>query len=277
MMCKVALLRRLAPGCREQFEQVLPGLKTSDLQVTHGGSDRGMAHQRLNGAQVKAGFEQVRGKAVAQRVDAVTAGDPSLAFGLVVDLLRPTDSQLALRISSAGEQPGGGPVEFPVQTEFFEQSGRKQGVTILGAFCLLDADHLATAIDVCGLQIDDLADAQTGGVSGHQQDPVLGRPSTRKEPLEFLTAEQDWERLWFLARRQRQTNLLPTDDLKIEKAKSGDDNIAGAPGECPLDCQMEEIGFDLFKVELVRRSVVIVGERSDSSQVGLLSSRREAA
>jgi hypothetical protein len=79
-----------------------------------------MAHERLNGAQVKAGFEQMRGKAVAQRVDAVTAGDPSLAFGLVVDLLRPTDSQLALGISAAGKQPGGGPVEFPLETEFLE-------------------------------------------------------------------------------------------------------------------------------------------------------------
>src|SRR6267143_561453 len=106
MMCKVGLLRRLAPGCREQFEQVLPGLKTSDLQVTHGGTDCGMAHERLNGAQVKACFEQMRGKAVTQCVDAVTVGDPSPAFGLVVDLLRPADVELALGISRAGKQPG---------------------------------------------------------------------------------------------------------------------------------------------------------------------------
>jgi len=92
-----------------------------------------MAHERLNGAQVKAGFEQVRGKAVAQRVDAVTAGNTSPAFGLVVDLLRPADVELAVGISSAGEKPGRRPVEFPIEPEFFKQAGRKQGVTILGA------------------------------------------------------------------------------------------------------------------------------------------------
>ena len=42
------------------------------LQVTHGGEDRGMAHQHLDGAQVKTGFQEMRGEAVAQRVNAET-------------------------------------------------------------------------------------------------------------------------------------------------------------------------------------------------------------
>src|SRR5437870_1974674 len=95
-------------------------LKTSDLQVTHCGGERGMAHERLNGAQVKAGFQQMRGKAVSQRVNAVAAGDTRPAFGFVVDPLRLADMHLALGISAAGEEPGGRPVEFPVEPEFFE-------------------------------------------------------------------------------------------------------------------------------------------------------------
>src|SRR6266436_4584970 len=114
------LLRWLALWNRQEVEQVLPGLKTSDLQVTHRGRDRAMAHQRLDSAQVKTGLQQVRGKAVPQCVNAVTAGDTCAEFGLVVDLLCPAAVHLSLGICAAGKQPGGGPVEFPVETEFFE-------------------------------------------------------------------------------------------------------------------------------------------------------------
>src|SRR5213075_931933 len=119
-MVRSSLLRRLTLWNRQQVQQVFPGLKTSDLQVTHGGSDRSMTHQRLDSAHVKTGFQQVRGKAMSQRVNAVTAGDARPAFGFVIDPLRLADMHLALGISTAGEEPGGGMAELPVETKFIE-------------------------------------------------------------------------------------------------------------------------------------------------------------
>ena len=45
------------------------------MQIAHGGRDVAVAQQALNGGQVHAGFEQMGGKAVAQRVNAAFTGD----------------------------------------------------------------------------------------------------------------------------------------------------------------------------------------------------------
>jgi hypothetical protein len=44
-----------------------------------------VAHQDLDGAQIDAGFQQVRGEAVAQHMDAAALADAGPSLGLVVD------------------------------------------------------------------------------------------------------------------------------------------------------------------------------------------------
>lgn len=63
--------------------QVLPG----DLQVTRGGIDGPVPEQELNGPDVYAGFEEMRGKAVPERMDALAVYDPRSPLGVIVDLL----------------------------------------------------------------------------------------------------------------------------------------------------------------------------------------------
>lgn len=106
---------------------------------------------------------------------------------------------------------------------------------------------------------------------------MLGGEAQAKRRSNSWRLWRTGQRLWFLSRRERKTDLLPTEDFTVEEAEGGDGNVAGAPGESALDSQVEEISFNPFEVELVRRSVVIVGQSGDSGQVRLLSSGREAA
>jgi hypothetical protein len=66
--------------------EVLP----PNLQVAHGGEDGGVAHQHLDGWQVHSRFQQVSGKAVAQRVDAQALLEAGSLFGCLIDLLGDT-------------------------------------------------------------------------------------------------------------------------------------------------------------------------------------------
>ena len=74
----------------EQVQRTLGRVQglAGQVQVPGGGSDGGMAHQDLDGAQIDAGLEQVGGEAMAQHVDAAALADTGLGFGLIEDLAR---------------------------------------------------------------------------------------------------------------------------------------------------------------------------------------------
>ena len=67
--------------------EVLPG----DVQIPGRRIDGPVAEQKLDSAQIHPGFQQMCGKAMAQRMDACAVGDPSDPLGVGVDLLRSGD------------------------------------------------------------------------------------------------------------------------------------------------------------------------------------------
>jgi hypothetical protein len=76
-----------------------------EMEVAGGGGEMAMAEQMLDRLQVTAGFEEVGGDGVAQRVDAALLADARPEFGQGVELLNDGDVD-GVRAEAIGEQPG---------------------------------------------------------------------------------------------------------------------------------------------------------------------------
>ena len=126
------------------------------MQIDGGLFQIAVAQQDLNGAEIGAGFEQVSGEAVTQRVgmnlflDAGSlggfpAGVPD-GFGV--------DGLITAMVAVAGKQPGAGfsPQPMPMCTQFIEQLGTEHDITIPASLAALDVNHHALAVDVADLQ-----------------------------------------------------------------------------------------------------------------------------
>src|SRR5437660_4854982 len=117
-----------------------------------------MPEQHLSGAQVGTGFEQMRGKAVAQRVGMnVPVFKPSALCGV------PTGSPQDLggdRItcgmpSVAGKQPVRWlvPEPAPIDTQRIEQLRAEHDIAVLATFAAPDMDDHPLAVDIADLQV----------------------------------------------------------------------------------------------------------------------------
>src|SRR5260370_31889912 len=111
-----------------------------------------MPQQHLDGAQICAGFEEMRGKAMAQRVrmHAVReTGPPGSLFTGMVDHLG-SDGAITGMTALARKQPFAGfssqPV--PVLPEFVEQLGAEQHIAVFAAFTALHVNHHSLTVAV---------------------------------------------------------------------------------------------------------------------------------
>src|SRR5450432_3125818 len=91
----------------------------------------------------------------------------------------------------AGKEPQIRLIAFPVSAENVQQSWTEEGVTILGALALFDADEHAFAVDIGDFERDCFLDAQTCAVASHQNGAVLDAGDLLKEVLDLGAAEDD--------------------------------------------------------------------------------------
>src|SRR5713226_3253303 len=163
------------------------------MQIDGGLFEITMPQQHLDGAQIRARFEQMRGKAVAQRVrmHAVReAGPPRSSFTGMVDHLG-SDGAIAGMTMLARKQPYAGfsPQPVPVSPEFVEQLWAEQHIAVFAAFAALDVNHHALTVDVAHFQTREFGTPESGGVERHQQSAMQGRASRIDESRHFFLAE----------------------------------------------------------------------------------------
>src|SRR4030095_7632618 len=96
-------------------------------------------------------LQKMGGKAGAQRMNASAFFNPRSSLGLVEDMPGFISAQWAV-LSSVGEKPNRRPVAFPILAQLHKQLLRQDGITVLAALALLDADSHARSIDVCDLE-----------------------------------------------------------------------------------------------------------------------------
>jgi hypothetical protein len=91
-------------------------------------------------------------------MDPFAGGDPRDPLGVGGDLLRGGDGQ-GLGAVVSRKEPRRGAVERPGGAQFGQQTGRQQGVAVLTAFALIDAEQHAVTCDVAAAQAHDFPNA----------------------------------------------------------------------------------------------------------------------
>ena len=148
------------------------------MEVEGGLFQIAMTQQDLNGAQIRAGFEQMRGETVAQRVRMDCFLDAGPLGGIAdrrarrpwcdgpitgVRYLPGNSHRLGLRRNRR-----------QCCTEFFEQHRTEHYVAISATFAALDVNHHSLAVDVADFQARQFGTPQSGGVERHQQSAMEG-------------------------------------------------------------------------------------------------------
>ena len=118
-------------------------------------------------------FEEMGGKAMAQRLEACAVLEVGRLLGVGGDPLRGPDGHRCGGVSTR-KQPAWRPVQPPRGSQCGQQARRKERGALLTPLALSDAHQHAVTCEVRQLQMDDLTDPQASGVGGHEQGAVLG-------------------------------------------------------------------------------------------------------
>src|SRR5260370_39849385 len=153
-----------------------------------------MSQQHLNGSQVGTGFEQMRGKAVAQSVGMDTLVLKTGTFGGLLTGVPENlggDRMTRRMPSVAGEQPIGG-LAFqpaPVDAQCLEQLGTEHDITVLASLASPDMNDHALAVDVADLQVRHFCATCARGIERHQQDAMEGKLCRVDQTRDFFRTE----------------------------------------------------------------------------------------
>src|ERR1700722_17280951 len=106
-----------------------------------------MAEQHLDGTNVSAGFQQMSGEAVAQRVHRHRLAERGRSTRSAAGGLQHARVKVPALVLTRKE-PVTGPCCLPVAAKHREELGGEHDVAILATFSLIDADQHPAAIDV---------------------------------------------------------------------------------------------------------------------------------
>src|SRR5260370_41998323 len=169
------------------------------------------------------------------------------------------------------EQPALRSHGTPVRAQCPQQLDREHHVSILVSLPLLDADHHALAVDIGGLEVDGLGDAQPAGVAGGQDRAMLGAADTVEKMKNLLRAKNHGKPLWHLGSWDDliEGPVLCQGTL-IEKAQGGNSNVDRTGRQFSFVGQVDLIGTDLLRPQLFWRLVEMAREQGNLLQVGSL-------
>src|SRR5712692_8649377 len=112
-----------------------------------------VTQQALDGVEIDPTFKQMRRETMTKRVNAAWLREARATLRRQIRLLQTGRIHRLRRVlASSGKQPVGGALDFPVRAQGLEQTRREQGVSILAALPLHDADHHPRGIDIGHLQ-----------------------------------------------------------------------------------------------------------------------------
>ncbi len=163
----------------------------------------------------------------------------------------------------ARKQPPGRPRGFPVGAQHVQQSGREHHIAILHPFALFDPEHHSLAVDVGHLEVRGFGDAQASGIGGHENRPMLVIGDRVQEVHHFLGTENLRE----FARAFGHRNLFDCPgafqgDL-VEEAKCPRRDADAAWRQRSDLHQIQLVGANLFRPELIRRAIEVTGIRGN--------------
>ena len=185
-----------SPSDRECIQRTGGGaeMPLGEMQIDRRLLQVAMSEQHLDGAQVGAGFEQMRGKAVAQsvRMDMLvlkTGAFGGLLTGSPEDL--GGDRMTRCMPAVAGKQPVGrlAPESAPVDAQRIEQLRAEHDIAVLASLAAPNMNDHALAVDIADLQVRHFCAACAGGIERHQQDAMKGELCRVDQTCDFFLAE----------------------------------------------------------------------------------------
>ena len=155
-----------------------------------------MAHVALNDTQIDAGFEQMGGVAMAQRVDRdAFFAHAGLALGTLESALDTAFGHGTLGIfcafavsAKSWEEKMGMTVSAPVLAQQMKRGLRQRDVAVLGAFAAVDMDHHALTVDIADFEMEAFVKPQAAGVHGGQIDVIVQRFDVGQNTAGFFDA-----------------------------------------------------------------------------------------
>ena len=181
---------------RECIERTAGGteMPPGQMQIDRGLFQIAMPQQHLDGAQVSTGFEQMRGKAVAQSMGMDVLVLKAGAFGGLLTGVPENlggDGMTRRMPSVAGKQPLGGlaPQPAPVDAQSFEQLRTEHDIPVLAALASPDMNDHPLAVDIADLQVRHFCPTCAGGIQRHQQDAMKGSLCRIDQTCDFFLAQ----------------------------------------------------------------------------------------
>jgi integrase/recombinase XerD len=169
-------------------------MPSGEMQVDRRFFKVAMAEQHLDGTQVGAGFEQMRGKAMAQRMGVDVLVRKTSAFGGLLTGVPENlggDRMTRRAPSAAGEQPIGG-LAFqpaPVDAQRLEQLRAEHDIAILAPLASPNMNDHPLAVDVADLEARHFCAPRARAIQRHQQNAMKGRLCRVDQSCDFFRAE----------------------------------------------------------------------------------------
>src|SRR5215472_402698 len=155
-----------------------------------------VSEQNLDDPDIGLLLQEMRGKAVPQRMNADTLDDAGTPRGQANDPMHLARTGMPPAV--AGKQPGltGRHPSLlarkaPPFAQYLEKDGRENDIPILFALALFDADDPPVAIDIGELERYDLRGSQAGGIGQAQERLVLDVYRRGEQPTDFLRAQNN--------------------------------------------------------------------------------------
>jgi len=156
-----------------------------------------VTEQLLDDADIGSRFKQVRGKTVAQRVDAGALGDAGRIAGIFEDLLHGALGDAASH-GLAFKEPLRGFISAQVGLDEIDNFGREKSGSVLLSLRLADGDDSALEVEVRDLERSRLADTKSRRIGEREHQPVLDIQLGCNKPFDLVSAEHDRQLFLFL-------------------------------------------------------------------------------
>src|ERR1039458_10383684 len=251
----------------ERSREMAPG----EMDVDHRLPQIGVAEEQLYGAQVGAGFEQMRGEAMPQRMRMQRLADACALGGFAASVPDNfvADGGIGGVPAAAREQPHGRLAGQPaiMGAQFVEQMGTEHDVAILAALPFLDMESHARRVDIGEFQGRALGAAHAGAIERHENGAV-----------ERYRRGVDQARDLFRTPDDRQVNALfrirsiaggprALQHLHEKETQSSNPLVHCVVGEFSVTKEVGRVLANVFRGELIGWTVEIARQVLDDSQV----------
>ena len=268
-----------------------------DVRVDHRGADVLVAEQRLDGADVRSGFEQVRGEAVAERVTGRAllegGGRGGVADGLLQGgLVEVMEHDSPGRRVGAGARRGKevlprearrgarhlraervGKVDLAASHgelcqmdsadgielggETLAGPGGQEGGAVVGTLATTDGDLTAVEVDVFYAEGEGLLEAETGAVEELAEE-AEGRLELLEQGHDVAAREDGGEVLGTLGALEAvERGQVEFEHLAVEEDEGAEGLVLGGGRDAATHGEVVEEGGDLGSAHLTRVTAVV--------------------